>query len=177
MDQDRNNDDFLALLAEHEAQIFGFLHALVCHREDSEDLMQQVVVTMWQKFGSFEPGTNFAAWGCKIAKNRALNYFQTRSRRKVFAAPIIELLEATAAEQPATARQARRRALSGCLNKLSSVDRELILSSYQSGGPSIKKIAEQKGRPAGSVYNSLRRIRQSLYRCIQASLAREGHAG
>ncbi|MEM6329133.1 MAG: sigma-70 family RNA polymerase sigma factor [Planctomycetota bacterium] len=166
----------MSLLAEHEAQIFGFLCALVCHREDSEDLMQQVVVTMWQKFDEFQPGTNFAAWGCQIAKNRALNYFQTRSRRRVFSTPIVELLEDAAARQPAPARQARRRALTACLEKLTQSDRELILASYGAGKARVKSLAESLGRPAGSVSNSLRRIRQALYRCIESTLAQEERA-
>ncbi len=175
MDQSDHSDRFLELLAEHQAQIFGFLYALICHREDTEDVMQQVVVTMWQKFEAFEPGTNFAAWGCMIARNRALNYFQARKRRRVFSAPIIELLETARAEQPDHLRNARRRALTGCLEKLPSDDRELIQASYKPG-VRINSMAQDLGRSAAGLYNSLRRIRQSLYRCINATLAQEEHA-
>ncbi len=125
MTGDSKNDQFLALLAEHEAQIFGFIYALVCHRQDAEDLMQQTTMTMWKHFDQFEIGTNFSAWACRIAKNRALNFFQTRDRRRVFTTEMIELLEQTEAARPPEERLARRSALRYCLEKLSQKDRSL----------------------------------------------------
>ncbi len=173
MTGDSKNDQFLALLAEHEAQIFGFIYALVCHRQDAEDLMQQTTLTMWKHFDQFEIGTNFSAWACCIAKNRALNFFQTRDRSRVFTTEMIELLEKTEAARPPEERLARRRALQYCLEKLSAKDRSLIGACYTAGA-TIKSVAESMGRPAAGVYNSLSRIRQTLFKCVESRLVREG---
>ena len=56
-DKQRNVADrerFLDLLATHEAQLLGFLCAIVPGFQDAEDVFQQTVLTMWQKFGDFE---------------------------------------------------------------------------------------------------------------------------
>jgi len=39
----------------------------------------------------------------------------------------------------------------------------------------FREIAERIGRPVGSVYDSLCRIRRDLYTCIQRKLANEGY--
>ncbi len=63
----------------------------------------------------------------------------------------------------------RRAALVECLKKLRPKDRELIQQRYTPGERG-KHLAEQIGRPANSVYQSLGRIRRVLMDCIQRRL-------
>ena len=175
MVKDNRSDEFLSLLAKHESQIFGFLFALVCHRQDAEDLMQQTTLTMWREFERFQSGTSFTAWACTIARNSARNYFRTQSRKKVFSEAMIDLLAQTQEMQDIEVRMARRTALQDCLQKLSEKDRSLISTCYESGS-SITTVAERIGRPVAGVYNSLSRIRRALYDCINKTLSSEGYA-
>lgn len=171
--EENRSDEFLSLLAEHESQVFGFLFALVCHRQDAEDLMQQTTLTMWREFDRFESGTNFTTWACTIAKNSARNYFRTQSRRKVFSEAMAELLAQAQESQDIEARMARRNALKNCLEKLSTKDRDLVSMCYESSS-SITDVAQAIGRPVAGVYNSLSRIRRALFECINATLSSEG---
>lgn len=175
MPDDREREIFLQLLAEHEAQLLGFLCAIVPNIQDAEDLFQQTVLTMWQKFADFEKGTSFVAWGCQVARFKALNHLKGR-RATVLDDEVLDLLMATQQAEDAGFRHARRRALSECLEKLSEADRKLIESAYM-GEQSIKSLAKDLARPPAGVYNSLARIRAVLFRCIQSTLAREGHTG
>ena len=43
-------------------------------------------------------------------------------------------------------------------------------------GISTKEAAEQLGRPAGTVYKALTRIRRALFKCIERTLSAEGPA-
>lgn len=154
--------------------MLGFLCAITPNYQDAEDLFQQTVLTMWQKFGDFEPGTNFVAWGCRIARNKVMNHLKAK-RAATLDDDILDLLVAAQAEEDGEGRLARRRALTGCLRKLSDADRQLVESAY-TGTSSIKALAADSGRSPGGVYNSLARIRASLFRCIEATLSREGYA-
>ncbi len=112
-DKQRNIADrerFLDLLATHEAQLLGFLCAIVPGFQDAEDVFQQTVLTMWQKFGDFELGTNFVAWGCRIGRNKAMNLLQSR-RVAYLDDDVIDLLAATQSDEDPEMRQARRRAV------------------------------------------------------------------
>ena len=61
-------------------------------------------------------------------------------------------------------------AMERCADKLRPPDRELIGLRYLPGA-TVKRIAEQLGRPANSVCKSLARIRQTLWDCINDELA------
>jgi RNA polymerase sigma-70 factor (ECF subfamily) len=113
------------------------------------------------------------AWGRTIARYKALNFMKLR-RLTPLDADVIELLSATQEEEPPGLRDAQRRALTGCLEKLPKADRRLIESAYREGAV-IKELATELGRSAAGVYNSLARIRGALQRCIAAAIAREGY--
>ncbi|MEM9352111.1 MAG: sigma-70 family RNA polymerase sigma factor [Planctomycetota bacterium] len=176
MPDETANERFLELLTENHYKVFGYLYALVCHREDAEDLMQQTVIKLWEHFDQYTPGTNFSAWACKIAKNCALNYFQSRHRKTIFSSSMMELLAQTQATIDDDIREARRVALRGCLGKLSDQDRDLITKCY-SLDKTIRVIADELQRPAAGVYNSISRIRKALFNCIESTIAREGRPG
>ena len=176
MSDETANERFLELLTENHYKVFGYLYALVCHREDAEDLMQQTVIKMWENFDQFTPGTNFSAWACKIAKNCALNYFQSRNRKTIFSSSMMELLAERQAATDDGLRESRRVALRGCLGKLSDQDRDLITKCY-SLDKTIRVIADELQRPAAGVYNSVSRIRKALFNCIESTIAREGRSG
>jgi RNA polymerase sigma-70 factor (ECF subfamily) len=165
---------FLELLSAHEGQLLGFLCAVVPSLHDAEDLLQQTVLTMWQKFDEFDQGSSFVAWGRQVARNKALNHLRARRLRHLDE-DIIDLLSVSQPEEPSELRDARRRALGLCLEKLSRADRALVESAYREGAV-IKDLAALMSRPAAGVYNSLARIRGALYRCIAAAVAREGLA-
>ncbi len=167
----RDREAFLDLLAAHEAQLLGFLCAIVRNYQDAEDLFQQSVLTMWKKFDSFEANTNFVGWGCRIARNHAMNLGQAR-RAIPLSDEVLELLTVEQEAEEPELRIARRRALSRCIDKLSAKDRVLVDAAYNSD-QSIQMVAEHLGRSAAGVYNSLSRIRSALYRCIQATIAQE----
>ena len=57
-----------------------------------------------------------------------------------------------------------------CIEHLRARDRELIRQRY-AAGESGKDLAENIGRPANSVYQSLGRIRRTLLECIQRRMA------
>ncbi|TWT47849.1 sigma-70 family RNA polymerase sigma factor [Botrimarina hoheduenensis] len=174
MSRSDHREQFLALLSEHEAQLMGFLCAVAPNYQDAEDLLQQTVLTMWQKFDQYEIGTSFVAWGRQIARYKAMNLLQSR-RLTPLDADVIDLLIVSLDEQEPEQRVARRRALSGCLSKLPADDRRLVEVAY-AGEQSIKEIAATIDRSAGGVYNSLARIRAALLKCIQSTLAQEGFA-
>jgi RNA polymerase sigma-70 factor (ECF subfamily) len=79
------------------------------------------------------------------------------------------LVEATI-EPPAEDFADQREALAQCVQKLRERDRELLLECYAQPN-AIHAAADRLDRSTHSIYNSLRRIRRSLYECVGRSLA------
>jgi RNA polymerase sigma-70 factor (ECF subfamily) len=166
--------DFVALFLAHQPRIYAFIISLVPNRSDADDLLQETGLTLYQKFPTFEPGTDFVAWACRIAQYKILDFGKRRGRDRVrFSTEILELI---ADEHLQRSEQIKLRltALDGCLAKLPARDRELLGQCYQSK-TTTKEVAEAIGRPVDTIYKGLRRIRSLLYDCIQRALAQELH--
>jgi RNA polymerase sigma-70 factor (ECF subfamily) len=165
--------EFLHLLLMHQRRIWAFIVTLLPNWADAEEVYQDTCLVMWSKWNEFEPGTNFLAWACKIAQNKILNRRRRRSRGQL--ALDEEVLEAVAQERLASDQvlDARYAALTDCLEKLRPNDQELIRQCY-AGRETIKQVAQQLGRPADTLYKTLKRIRDALYNCVDRAIAREG---
>jgi RNA polymerase sigma-70 factor, ECF subfamily len=162
------------LLTQNKGQVFNYIFCMVQTMADAEDVFQQTTIAMWKNFSQFTPGTDFVAWAIRIARFRALGFIRSKRRdRCVFSERLIEQL-ADAMPELAEFQNARLQALDSCRQKLSSQDQKLLVLCY-GGCDTIRDAAQQLGRPLGTVYDSLSRIRRALYNCIRRTLTNEGH--
>src|SRR5690606_20150340 len=83
-----------------------------------------------------------------------------------------EFLESVAHDREGMDRdlEARLNALAACVQKLSPKDREMIDRCYEPG-TRIQEVANEMGRPAGTLYKALSRIRHALFDCIELAVA------
>ena len=158
--------DFEHLVREHQSGLLAFLLSLTGNLSDSEDLVQECIVVLWQKFDGFEAGSNFGAW----ARTTAFFLYRNQSRKAfkqtmTFDSSVLEQL-AMEHNRIETQKPPRRHFLSECLGELAEADRELILSRYETG-VTAQTLADQAGCKVKSIYNTMARIRQSLAECVR----------
>ena len=135
--------------------------------------MQQCNMLLWQRFDQFEPGTNFRAWACQIAKFEVFNYRQRQNKTGgvQLNEEFFERVAAAAAEREEYFDTCFD-LLIDCLGALSAKDRQLITRRYEAGMTS-GRLAEMLNRPKASVYKSLSRIRAALLACVKGRLHRQ----
>ena len=162
---------YLRLLAEHERSLAAYVYSLVNSAADAADILQECKLSMWRMFDRFEPGTDFRAWGRKIAIHQILNYRRAAKRRPD--APLDQaFIEAVAAEIEHRAEQLDRKTdgLRHCLRKLPEAHRAIVLWRYYDQCE-ISEIAKNAHRTEEAVYRLLSRIRKALSECINRQLA------
>ena len=97
---ENKHDLYIRLWMSNQSRIYTYIHMFVPNDQDADDLMQETASTLWEKFDSFQPGTDFASWAVTIARYKILNY---RRRKKntamLFFSQTIEAIEACAVEQ------------------------------------------------------------------------------
>jgi RNA polymerase sigma-70 factor (ECF subfamily) len=173
---DATNDsrtEFAALLSEHQTQLFGYIYSLVRNLDDADDLFQQTSLALWDKFDVYEPTRSFIAWACGVARFEVSNFLRSRSRQRLcFSDDLATMLIDAHEELAEEPLEARRRALSECMQKLRSKDQQLVDACYGQSAR-IPEVALRWGRSSQSIHNSLRRIRRTLFECVNRSLARE----
>jgi RNA polymerase sigma-70 factor (ECF subfamily) len=163
------NERFLALFVSNQKRIFGFIQALVPHRADAEDLMQETVMAMWRMFDRFSQNGDFCAWGIQIARFRILTYRKKKNLRVRLSDEAFEkVLEH--ADTISEAGNDRLEVLESCLGKLSKDDSRLLQMRYRQG-VTIKEIAEQMGRSVQGMYKVIARIHAALQKCVKRTLS------
>lgn len=159
----------VALVTQHQRRIFSYLYTLVPRRQDAEDLLQETVVVICEKFDEFTEGTDFVAWACQIAYWRVRYARQKYARSKViFSQDVLDVVANTATEMSAELDD-RHIALSHCLEKLHARDKEFIMTRYEPGG-GVEEAARKTGRSITAAYKALSRIRKLLLDCVTEQL-------
>jgi RNA polymerase sigma-70 factor (ECF subfamily) len=171
MDNDRHTR-FVKLFSENQSAIYGYIYSLVPRAADAEEVFGRVTVILWEKWDQFDPGTNFRAWGRKIAYNVVLNYLKSHQRREqhLSDAAIECLAEETDADDQRRTR--RLRALAQCFDELPARHQKLVDLCYLARA-AIHKVAEKLGQTPAATYKRLSRIRQILHDCVERKVAEE----
>ena len=165
---------FLRLFLQNERRLYAYILTLLPNRADADDVLQEASLVMWDKFDERQPPADFAAWGCRIAYFKILDFYKKSRRSRIqFNQAVLERVAETAAEQAATLQlDERREALAGCLEKLRPRDRDLLARRFADGA-TTQSTAALVGRSVDAVYKALARIRQALFDCVSKTLAQE----
>jgi RNA polymerase sigma-70 factor (ECF subfamily) len=169
--------EFAECLRASQSRLYGYIHSLVRDLNDADDLFQQTTLVLWKKFDEFDRRRSFFAWACGIARLEVANFLRGRARQRLYFSDELNLLLIEAHEEMTDDELDRRReALGRCVEKLRQRDRELLVECYGES-PGVHDAAGRRGRSSHSVYNSLRRIRRSLFECVSRALAQESRPG
>ncbi len=166
---------FLRLFLQNERRLYAYILTLLPNRADADDVLQEASLVMWDKFDERNPPDDFAAWGCRIAYFKILDFCKKSQRNRArFSQVMLERVAETAAGQAATLQlDERREALAGCIEKLTPSDRDLLARRFAEGA-TTQSTAAQVGRSVDAVYKALAKIRQALFDCVTRTLAQEG---
>jgi RNA polymerase sigma-70 factor (ECF subfamily) len=161
---------FVMLLTAAHDRLLGYLLSLLGRRHDAEDVLQKASLTMWRKFDSFEPGTDFLAWSTTICFYEAKNFLRLAARSpQCFDEALLALLAAERVRD--LSRQPERlAALEECLDDLPLKDRELLRAVYVDG-QQIALVSKVLGRAPQTLYNRLNTLRRLLAECVAKRLA------
>ena len=163
---------FLRHYAESEVALHTFVRSLVPTRQMASEVMQDVILVLWEKF---DAAADFQGWAFGVAKNVALRHLRRQSRdRHVFDDELVSQLADDAAVL-VPVHDGHREALEHCLDKLPTAQRELVLTAYTKG-TRMDELATRRGQTPMALYKLLHRIRQALLECVERTLAKEEHS-
>jgi RNA polymerase sigma-70 factor (ECF subfamily) len=172
---EKNPERFVRLLGRYQQRVYSFILTLVPHWADADEVLQETNIVLWRKFSEFKPDTDFVRWANQVAYFEVLKFRRRQQKDHLFFSDaFVEEVAAEVMEMSETLQMQRDR-LAGCLQKLSDRDRTLIHLRYDEGS-SVKRVAEQLGRSADSVYKSLGRVRRMLIDCIHREKMAEERA-
>lgn len=152
---------FRELVHTHQTQMHSVIFSILRHREDADDVAQQVFLKVYLSIDRFDGRGSLAGWIYRIAINECYDFLRRRnSRLRRESAPGVQ--ETIPAERrPADRRLVDRDFLNKLLAHLPQQDR-LLLVLKEIEGRSLNELAEMTGLKEGTIKIRLFRARRRL---------------
>jgi RNA polymerase sigma-70 factor (ECF subfamily) len=153
------------LFVRYQSQLRSFVLALTGDFGVTDDIVQEVFLTITAKASSFRPDASFRHWMLAIARLKVL---ESRRAARRFSPRVIESL--AAALEPEKLAEDRLGPLLDCLDQLPPKMQELIrLRYFSQHGPT--DLAAMLGRSISGVNTTLTKARDLLRECVDRKLA------
>lgn len=151
------------------AKLFGVCLRILSDREESEDVLQEVYVTVWRRAERFDASrASVMTWVSTIARNRAID--RLRARGPLAYADPVEDLEipdgGVGAEELLVAAGETAR-LQDCLSQLDDRTETVIRTAFFEG-VTYEALARRMETPLGTVKSWVRRGLARLKGCLAA---------
>nr|WP_246368431.1 sigma-70 family RNA polymerase sigma factor [Aurantimonas endophytica] len=165
--------DRQALRAVYErtaAKLFGVCLRILDNREEAEDVLQDVYLTVWNRADSFDPArASPITWLATIARNRAIDRRRQLGPR-IFDRPVdgaVDVADETPDALALLHRSDDARRLAECLDGLDGRTRVMIVTAFY-GGDTYNELAETAGVPLGTMKSLIRRGLMRLKECLSS---------
>jgi RNA polymerase sigma-70 factor (ECF subfamily) len=165
-----DEDALVTLYARYGKNLYGYALRVVRNHEVAEDVLQDSLLTIWQKAKTFRGEGRVKAWLFAIVHNKAIRTFREKENAPLDdAARDPEYLE-TGVDEKHLSRE-RKRLLRSGLEKL-SVEHRTVLELVFYQGMTMKEIAQICEVPVGTVKSRLNYAKAAL----KGVLSRQGVA-
>jgi RNA polymerase sigma factor (sigma-70 family) len=157
----------LAVLFErYHRALFRYFVSMNRHREQAEDLVQEVFFRMLRYRASYDPAQSFTAWMYQIARNAGVDQARKRGPAEVVDIDSFTLASASPGPEESASRGQNLALLRRAMDQLPEDKREiLVLSRFQ--GMKHEDIAEVLGCEIGTVkvrvYRAIRALEQIYF--------------
>jgi RNA polymerase sigma-70 factor, ECF subfamily len=142
--------------------LFSVATKLLGDRKEAEDVLQEVMMTIWNKAGDYDPALgSLASWTVVLTRNRALDRLRARTRRLRLIEEVAVLAEESDEAEGGSAGELihgseRASMLRTAMKDLPAEQRQAIELAFFSG-MSQSDIATRLQQPLGTVKARIRR--------------------
>jgi RNA polymerase sigma-70 factor (ECF subfamily) len=143
-----------ALVERFQPEVFGLCVRLLNHRQDAEDVTQEVFLRVFRSLRRWDSTRPLRPWVIGITVNRCRTWISQRSRRPELA----DYLHDTVAGRPEDDSSELTREIQSALEELRLEYRSVFVMFHEQGLP-YEEIADALGRPVGTIKTWLHRAR------------------
>ena len=161
---------FREILERHQARVFSIIYGIIRHRNDAEDIAQQVFTKVYFSIRRFDLRSSLLTWIYKITVNECYDYLRKQKvRRLVYESDMSEeearRLENTeipqTRQQPVDQRLEKRDYVLKLLMKVPEEDRTLLILK-EVEGRTVEELSAVTGLNENTIKVKLFRARQKL---------------
>jgi RNA polymerase sigma-70 factor (ECF subfamily) len=117
-----DTEAFESLMKRYRARVFRLAMRFTRDKDDSEEVLQEVFLTVYQKLGQFEGKSSFSTWLYRVAVNTALMRIRVRDKAEIV--PIDDVHDNLVQEDAETAEAPEDRLITE--EALAEIERAMI---------------------------------------------------
>lgn len=170
---DDSEDSFKRLTVEWtraQPAVGRFVRSFVRNRADADDVLQEVALTIVDRFEKFDESRPFLGWALGVARNVVKAHFRKQLRQPVAA------LDENAVDRVADAFEVlqphaddMKESLAECLQRVPVEHRRMLAMQYEDDLKPAA-IAERTGKTPNHVAVLLHRLRVGLRQCVEGKM-------
>jgi RNA polymerase sigma-70 factor (ECF subfamily) len=142
------------LVATYQADVFGLSVRLLHHRQDAEDVVQEVFLRVFRSLRRWDSRRPLRPWIMGITVNRCRTWIAQRARRP----ELVDYLHETAARDVADNSGELTREIHAAVQDLRMEYRSVFVLYHERGLP-YEEIAQALRKPVGTIKTWLHRAR------------------
>lgn len=126
-----NVDSFNIIVNKYELMMLKFVYSMIKDKEASEDITQEVFITVYNKLYTYNRNYRFLSWLYQIARNKAIDY--VRKYKRVYESNMEEVPEIISQEELPEERvtyKEMKKTVEEFISQLGEVDRSIITLRY-----------------------------------------------
>ena len=143
-----------ALVERYHSDVFGLCVRLLHHRQDAEDVTQEVFLRIFRSLKRWDSQRPFKPWVMGITVNRCRTWMAQRAKRPELA----DYLHETTADRPEDDSTELVREIQAAIRELRLEYRSVFVMYHERGLP-YEDIADAMEKPVGTVKTWLHRAR------------------
>ena len=150
------------LVERHQAEVFGLCLRILHHRQDAEDVCQEVFLRIFRSLRRWDSSRPLKPWIMGIAVNRCRTWLAQRARRP----ELVDHLHETAASAPQDDLAELSSEIQAALAELRVEYRSVFVLFHEQGLP-YDDIAQALAKPVGTIKTWLHRARLEVLERLQ----------
>ena len=155
-------DTFIKAIQQNEGLIYKVATFYTNSKDDRDDLVQEIIYTLWKSFDTFKQNSSLSTWMYRVAMNVAI--FHLRKSKKNISATSLDLTELNFANPAFDDLEEKIKTLQHHIKDLNLMDKGILMLYLES--KSHKEIAEIIGISKSNVGTKLSRIKEKLKKQI-----------
>jgi RNA polymerase sigma factor (sigma-70 family) len=155
-----NKDQFINIIRQNKKLIFKVCNSYCKNADDRQDLVQEVIIRLWQAFGKYDNRYKLSTWMYRIALNTAISHYRSGKRSEQSTVPLSESLMDIADENLEIELDEQVKQLHLFIRELDELNRGLMILYLDNN--SYKEIAEVLGISETNVATRISRVKQQL---------------
>jgi RNA polymerase sigma factor (sigma-70 family) len=151
---------FVQIIESNKGIIYKVANAYCRNAEDRKDLVQEIIIQLWNAFDRYDHSYKLSTWMYRIALNVTISHYRKSITREALTQPLTDDMINIANDSQHGQLEADITSLQKFIAELNELDKALMLLYLEEN--SYREIAEILGITETNVASKINRIKEKL---------------